>query len=107
MTFSAVALPPIAGRAADAELKTACEAAAAVDRALYLLHDALAADAAQRRREHRAAFDAVAAAAECPREASGGDTRSTTIPLYPMPPIPSPRTPLDATTADVRSAHPG
>jgi hypothetical protein len=129
-TLSAVALPPIAGRAADAELKTACEAAAAglrvvaarreaalgelvafsaaaVDRALYLLHDALAADAAQRRREHRAAFDAVAAAAECPREASGGDTRSTTIPLYPMPPIPSPRTPLDATTADVRSAHPG
>jgi hypothetical protein len=127
-TLSAVALPTIAGRAADAELKTACGAAAAglrvvaarreaalgelvafsaaaVDRALSLLHDGLAADAAERRREHRAAFDAVVAAAGGPRAASGEDTRSTTIPLYPMPPTPSPGTPLDATTADMRSSH--
>jgi hypothetical protein len=84
--LTAVSLPNVAGRSADAALATACGAAAAglrvvaarraaelwglaahcataVDRHLTALHDTVAADTEARRRADRAAFEAVVAAA--------------------------------------------
>ena len=124
-TLSAVSVPDRAGRSADAALAMASGAAAAglrvvaarrdaalgelvahcaaaVDRHVAVLHDAVLADAEERRRVHRAAFEAVVAAAGL---GEATDEPTAALPTRPIRTQEPPGGAPDAATVETRPSR--